>query len=102
MKIVILGMALATLGLTGCMTTDEDPYPDIKAVDVIAVSGCKHIGSLSSSSKNFGLFSGTANDTRLQLIKKEAYKIKATHIVLDAPVEDGNTTVTTAGAYVCP
>lgn len=102
MKPHFLIPVVTMLMLSGCVGAPDDPYPNIKIVDQIAVMGCKHIGNLSSSSKNYGFFTETATESRLQMAKKEAYKLGATHIVLDAPVEDGNATVSNGAAYICP
>ncbi len=100
MKKILALFVVTSAALTGCATND-DPYYKIKVVDPSFVMGCKLVGNISSTSQNYGLFNETANDKRLALAKKSAYNLGATHIVLDKPVEDGNTTITEGKAYVC-
>lgn len=97
----LLAFALATVALAGCMS-NEDPYYKIKVVTPNTVVGCKLIGNLTASSKNFGLFNETAEKERIRNAKQSGYNLGATHIVLDPQIENGNTTITTGKAYSCP
>ncbi len=100
MKAALITASLAALALTACASND-DPYYKTKIVTPNVVAGCKYIGNLSSSSQNYGFFNETANEKRIQNAKKSGYNLGATHIVLDPPVENGNTTITNGKAYVC-
>lgn len=102
MKIFLMTLALATLGLTGCLSGEPDPHPNIKVADMSSVSGCKHVGNISASSRNYGVFSEAADKSRVNLAKTEAYKMGATHIVLEKPTEDDHSTFMNGQAYICP
>ncbi|OFW89304.1 MAG: hypothetical protein A3J37_03635 [Alphaproteobacteria bacterium RIFCSPHIGHO2_12_FULL_45_9] len=97
-------LAAIALGLTGCVNTPEtDPYRHIQVVDSDAVTSCKLVGNLSASSMApYGLFSGTAHETVVELGRKEGFKLGATHVVLNAPTTTGDTVSLTGKAYVCP
>ncbi len=103
MNKIAITLAFITLGLTGCMTTPEaDPYRHIQVVDSDAVVGCKLVGTLSTSSMApYGLFSGTAHETVIELGRKEGFKLGATHVVLNAPTTTGDTVSLTGKAYIC-
>lgn len=90
-------------GLTGCVVTPgADPYKNIKIVDSNDVLSCKHIGNLSTSSMApYGLFSGTAHESVVELAKKEGSKLGATHLVLNAPTTAGDTISLNGKAYIC-
>lgn len=90
-------------GLTGCVVTPEaDPYKNIKIVESDNVLPCKLIGNLSSSSiAPYGLFSGTAHESVIDLAKKEGHKLGATHLVLNAPMTAGDTVSLNGKAYIC-
>lgn len=92
-------MAIALL-LTACATT-EDPHPNILIVSQNIVMGCKHVGHISTSSKNYGLFTETASEARVKNAKIEAAKLGATHIVMTAPVKQDGTTTNEGEAYIC-
>lgn len=98
-KILMIALASSAL-LTACAST-EDPYFKTKISSANEVAGCRLIGNLSSSSQNYGLFTETANKNRLKNAKRSGYNLGATHIVLDPPVTNGSTTMTTGKAYSC-
>jgi uncharacterized lipoprotein NlpE involved in copper resistance len=104
MKITALAaLALLSLGLTACVNTEEaDPYRHIQVVDSDAVASCKYIGNLSTSSMApYGMFSGTAHETVVELARKEGFKMGATHVVLNAPTKEGDNITLHGKAYIC-
>lgn len=103
MKKFALLLSAVTLGLTACVNTEEtDPYRHIKVVDSSEVTGCKLIGNLSTNAMApYGMFKGTANDTVIELARKQGFKMGATHLVLNAPGKDGDYVTMTGRAYVC-
>jgi hypothetical protein len=99
---MLIILAFCPLALTACMTTDEDPYPNIKIVDAQSVASCKLNGNISTSSTTpYGLFTETANDATLNMAKKEAYKLGANRVVLDEPARSGDTITMNGHAYSC-
>lgn len=103
MKAFTVAIIAATLGLTACVNTEEaDPYRHIKVVDSAEVVNCKLIGNLSTNAMApYGLFSGTAHETVVELARKQGFKMGATHLVLNAPVTEGDNIGLTGRAYVC-
>jgi len=98
----ILTIALITPALTGCISTDEDPYPNMKIVDGNAVASCKLLGNISATSTTpYGFFSETAHESLIKMAKKEGYKLGASHIVLDAEKNNDDTLSTNGKAYIC-
>ena len=103
MKNYALALTALTLGLTACVNTPEaDPYRHIKIVDSAEVTSCKLIGNLSTNAMApYGMFSGTAHETVVELARKQGFKMGATHLVLNAPLTEGDNVGLTGRAYVC-
>lgn len=103
MKQTALLLTTLALGLTACVNTPEaDPYRHIQIVDSSEVTSCKLIGNLSTNAMApYGMFSGTAHDTVIELARKQGFKMGATHLVLNAPGKDGDYVTMTGRAYTC-
>lgn len=97
-----LAIAFLSSALLAACASNDDPYFKTKIASANEVAGCRLIGNLSSSSQNYGLFTETAQNKRLQNAKRSGYNLGATHIVLDPPVENGSVTMTNGKAYSCP
>lgn len=95
-----LPLTIAASALTAC-ATNSDPYYNIKVVQEDAVYGCKFVGNLTSSSRNYGMFPETAQAERVKNAKQSAYNLGANRIVLAPAIENGNTTLNEGKAYVC-
>ncbi len=102
MKHTLIAISATTLFLAGCTTTIPDPYPNIKIVTADAVATCKHIGHFSANATTpYGMFSGRAEDSIREMVKKEAYKIGANTIVLDPPVKTDDDITVSGQGYTC-
>lgn len=98
----LLTIALISPLLTGCVSTDEDPYPNLKIVGANAVVSCKLVGNISATSTTpYGFFTETANESLIRMAKKEGYKLGASHIVLDDTKNNDDTLSTNGKAYIC-
>jgi len=100
MKTALSAALLSTVLLAGCIS-NEDPYYKIKIVDQAAVAGCKFVGNISTSSRNYGFFNATASEARARNAKQSAYNLGANRVVLDEAIENGNTTINDGKAYSC-
>ena len=98
-----LSLSVSLALLAGCVTTIPDPYPNIKIATAGAVANCKHVGHFSANATTpYGLFTGRAEDSLREMVKKEAYKLGATDIVLDTPITTDDDMTVNGKAYICP
>lgn len=103
MKILSVTLLCLSLLVSGCVVTPmDDAKPTVKVVNIDMVANCQSIGNISSSSTApYGFFKERANESILDLAKREGTKLGATHIVLSNPVNIDDTISINGKAYRC-
>jgi hypothetical protein len=103
MKILSVTLLCLSLLVSGCVVTPmDDNKPTVKVVSMDMVTNCQSIGNISSSSTApYGFFKERANESIVDLAKREGLKLGATHIVLSPPVAIDDTISINGKAYRC-
>lgn len=103
MKILPVTLLCLSLAVSGCVVTPmDDAQPTVKVVSSDMVTHCQSVGNISSSSTApYGFFKERANESIVDLAKREGTKLGATHIVLSTPVAIDDTITINGKAYLC-